>query len=123
MLPSRDRQAEQCFVESFRDQMDEQRLEDAIAAAMAERRVQLAAKLTGLIDPKQQLAEDSPVHQAQRALNFLLLRKRTVSEDLYWREAEQAWAQWVHERRIKRAKQRMRPSKDPRGRRPWISKR
>ena len=115
MLPSRDRKAEDEFVSGLAGS-GQQKIVEAVTLAIEERRPSLAARLTRLLGEAEQLPNSSALSRAFKAMDFLIVHPG--SED-HWCELDSSWAAWRQSRRVARAKQRMRPIKDPRGRRPW----
>jgi hypothetical protein len=115
MLPSRDRKAEDDFIAMLAES-GQGKIIEAVTLAIQERRPSLAARISKLLGTDHGLPNNSALERAFKAMEFLIVKPRSVE---LWDELDRNWASWRQSRRAAKAKQRMRPIKDPRGRRPW----
>jgi hypothetical protein len=89
-LPDRNRDAEEVFVEAWRQLDDPSGLADCVSAALEAGRPQLAGRLVGLLEGRVEIPAGSALERAQRAARLLLMatpdQEAVLGEDL-----EQAW--------------------------------
>ncbi len=107
-LPARTRDAEDAFVAEWLEVDDPDAIAEMVEIAMDARRVQLAARLVGLLGDKAYIEPGSDLERAQKAAALFVMHKPTP-EDRSWSEFEDAWSV-VRSRRMKRIKARMRAS-------------
>lgn len=107
-LPARTRPAEDAFVEAWLAEDDPDLIAEVVEVAVQARRMQLAARLVGLLGDKAYVEPGSDLERAQKAAALLLMSKETP-EERSWSVFEDAWSS-VRRRRMKRIKARMRDS-------------
>ncbi len=107
-LPARTRDAEDAFVAAWISVDDPDAIAEMVEIAMDARRVQLAARLVGLLGDKAFVEPGSDLERAQKAAALFVMNAATPEEQS-WSEFEDAWAA-VRRRRMKRIKARMRAS-------------
>jgi hypothetical protein len=98
--------AEDAFLEELSHWSDAGALIEVVEAAVAAKRIQLAARIAGLLEGHLDIEPGSPLEKAVRAASFLLLRRSTPAENS-WAELDEAMNQLRQERFV-RAKRRMR---------------
>jgi hypothetical protein len=119
MLPERNRQAEDAFLERWRDFDDTEALIAVITEAIEGRRPQLAARLVSLLDEQVEVEPGSALERASRAGRMLMLPEPSPEA---FQELQAAWI-LARRMRIRRITRRMRPNKDSRGRPPRSTRR
>ena len=87
---------------------DPDAIAEMVEIAMGERRVQLAARLVGLLGDKAYVEPGSDLERAQKAAALFIMDKPTPEEQS-WSAFEDAWSA-VRRRRMNRIKARMRDS-------------
>jgi hypothetical protein len=107
-LPARTQPAEDAFVAAWLSVDDPDEIAEMVETAVQARRMQLAARLVGLLGDKAFVEPGSDLEKAQRAAALFLMNKETP-EDRSWSVFEDAWGD-VRRRRMKRIKARMRAS-------------
>ena len=119
MLPERNQQAEDAFLNQWRDSDETDGLIAAITEAIESRRPQLAARLVNLLDEHVEVEEGSALARAQRASRMMMLAEPAP---LAFEELQAAWI-LARRMRLRRITRRMRPSKSIRGRTPRNTRR
>ena len=104
-LPDRAHRSEDTFVQELSDRDDLDVIIQAIEAAIAERRPQLAARLVGLLDGRVEFDAESDLARAQNAARLLLCGEPPQPQ--WFDDLEEAWSRARH-RRMKRIMRRMR---------------
>lgn len=111
-LPSRDKHEEDVFVEQKREHPVSEELTLLVGEAIAQGRIQLAARLVQLIPNPD--TEDTNLSKAIQAAKFCLLENtKQVHHDFL-----DAWQLYQNRKRVKRIKDRMRPKSPFNRRRP-----
>ena len=106
-LPDRAPEAEEAFIERFRQpDADTDLLVEAIGLAMDARRPLLAARLVTLLDDHVEIPAGSDLDRARQAARFVVMHKPSP-EDRSWSALEDAWRD-VRQVRMRRIKRRMR---------------
>ena len=105
-LPPRTRAAEDAFVAEWLSVDDPDAIAEMVEVAMQARRVQLAARLVGLLGDKAYVEPGSDLERAQKAAAWFVMHKPTPEESS-WSAFEDAWSA-VRSRRMERIKARMR---------------
>jgi hypothetical protein len=103
-LPGRKPGDEDVFLASWRGRDDPEALIEVISAAIEARRPQLAARLVGLLGEQVEIEPGSPVEQARRAAQMLMLPTSSPND---FAALQSAW-QLARKLRIRRIKRRMR---------------
>ena len=111
-LPSRDKLEEQKFIEQQRSKPNQEDLIQLVSEALAQGRIQLAARLVQLIPNPDQ--NDPKLAKAMHAAQFWLIEKTQN----FHRDFVDAWHVYQDRKRIKRIKNRMRPKSPFTRRRP-----
>lgn len=119
MLPERNRQAEDAYLERWRSSDDTEGLIAAVTEAVEGRRPQLAARLVNLLDEQVEIEPGSALERAFRASRMMMLAEPSPEA---FQEFQAAWI-LARRMRIRRITRRMRAGKSLRGRAPRKSRR
>lgn len=119
MLPERNQQAEDSYLERWRSSDDTKGLIAAVTEAIEGRRPQLAARLVNLLDEQVEIEPGSALERASRASRMMMLSESTPAD---FHELETAWI-LARRMRVRRITRRMRAGKSLRGRTPRKSRR
>ena len=119
MLPERNRQAEDAFLERWYCSDHTSGLIAVITAAIEARRPQLAARLVNLLDEHVEVEPGSAIDRARKAGRMLMVTEPTPEA---FEELQAAWL-IARRMRIRRITRRMRAQKNKRGRTPRKTRR
>ena len=119
MLPERNQEAEDAFLDRWSQADDTDGLITAVTEAIDSRRPQLAARLVSLLDEQVEIEPGSALDRARRASRMMMMPEPGPGA---FEELQAAWI-LARRMRIRRITRRMRPQKSGRGRTPRNTRR